>query len=112
MVTPKCEHCGGQIEKMSECVVLYREQEPGRAGMYHRECAMALEGSRRRAQWFGENDNLEKWYRMFADRRAREIGLLAHRWVNQHRYFKPGTGFLTIWDAEKKRGKTRRHSAG
>ena len=73
---------------------------------------MSLRGSRRRASWFGENDNLEKWYRMFTDRRAREIGLLAHRWVNQSRYFQPGTGYVTIWDVEQQRKHKRRDRAG
>ena len=74
--------------------------------------ALELKGARHRAEWFGESDNLEKWYRLFPDRNAREIGLLVHRWVNQHRYFDPKHGFVTIWDAEKKRRERIRDQAG
>lgn len=112
MVTPQCEKCRKRIERVSECVVAYRENEPGAAGLYHRECAMALGGERRRAQWFGENDNLEQWYEQFEDRRAREIGLLAHRWVNQHRYYRPHTGFVTIWDTARENARKRKDQAG
>lgn len=112
MKTPGCEKCGQAIHKVSECVVGYREGEPGTAGMYHRECAMKCNANRRRAQWFAENDNLEKWYEMFEDRHAREIGLLAHRWVNQSRYFQPRTGLVTIWDAARSRARNRTDQAG
>lgn len=112
MVTPLCEKCGKRIERVSECVVAYREWDACTVGIYHRECAMALGGSRRRAQWFGENDNLEEWYELFEDRRSREIGLLAHRWVNQHKYFQPRTGFITIWDAARQSKRVRKDQAG
>ena len=103
MITPQCEECGERVKTIGECTIVYDPDRPAGVALCHKECALARRGSRHRAEWFAVNDNLEKWYELFPDRRAREIGLLAHRWVNQQRYFVPRHGFVTIWDAARKR---------